>query len=118
MVTVDMIGFLITLRMIIFLVIAHCVGDYLFQSSYLALNKGKDKYLLFVHSILYAFGVILTAYIFTIEITILQILALFITHMIIDYSRTNNTVVEILGEKRVLVVDQIVHYLILFLVFL
>ncbi len=118
MVTVDMIGFLITLRMIIFLVIAHCVGDYLFQSSYLALNKGKDKYLLFVHSILYAFGVILTAYIFTIEITILQILGLFITHMIIDYSRTNNTVVEILGEKRVLVVDQIAHYLILFLVFL
>ena len=118
MVTVDMISFLITLRMIIFIIIGHCVGDYLFQSSYLALNKGKDKYLLFVHSILYAFGVILTAYIFTIEITILQILALFITHMIIDYSRTNNTVVEILGEKRVLVVDQIVHYLILFLVFL
>ena len=118
MVTVDMVSFLITLRMIIFIIIGHCVGDYLFQSSYLALNKGKDKYLLFVHSILYAFGVILTAYIFTIEITILQILALFITHMIIDYSRTNNTVVEILGEKRVLVVDQIVHYLILFLVFL
>ena len=118
MVTVDMISFLITLRMIIFIIIGHCVGDYLFQSSYLALNKGKDKYLLFVHSILYAFGVILTAYIFTIEISILQILALFITHMIIDYSRTNNTVVEILGEKRVLVVDQIVHYLILFLVFL
>ena len=118
MVTVDLISFLITLRMIIFIIIGHCVGDYLFQSSYLALNKGKDKYLLFVHSILYAFGVILTAYIFTIEITILQILALFITHMIIDYLRTNNTVVEILGEKRVLVVDQIVHYLILFLVFL
>ena len=111
MVTVNMIGFLITLRMIIFLVIAHCVGDYLFQSSYLALNKGKDKYLLFVHSILYVFGIILTAYIFTIEITILQILVLFITHMIIDYF-------EILGEKRVLIVDQIVHYLILFLVFL
>ena len=118
MVTVDMVSFLITLRMIIFIIIGHCVGDYLFQSSYLALNKGKDKYLLFVHSILYAFGVILTAYIFTIEITILQILALFITHMIIDYSRTNNTVVEILGEKRVIIVDKIVHYLILFLVFL
>ena len=118
MVTVDMVSFLITLRMIIFIIIGHCVGDYLFQSSYLAVNKGKDKYLLFIHSVLYAFGVILTAYIFTIEISILQILALFITHMIIDYSRTNNTVVEILGEKRVLVVDQIVHYLILFLVFL
>lgn len=118
MVTVDLIGFLITMRLIVFLIIAHCVGDYLFQSTYLAVNKGKDKYLLFVHSVLYAFGVILTAYIFTIEISVLQILALFITHMIIDYSRTNNTVVEILGEKRVLIVDQIVHYLILFLVFL
>lgn len=118
MVTVDMVSFLITLRMIIFLVIAHCVGDYLFQSSYLALNKGKDKYLLFVHSILYAFGIILTAYIFTIEITILQILVLFITHMIIDYSRTKDTVIKILGEKRIIIIDQIVHYLILFLVFL
>ena len=118
MVTVDMVSFLITLRMIIFLVIAHCVGDYLFQSYYLALNKGKDKYSLFVHSVLYAFGIILTAYIFTIEITVLQILALFITHMIIDYSRTRDVIVGILGEKRVIIVDQIVHYLILFLVFL
>ena len=118
MVTVDMVSFLITLRMIIFIIIGHCVGDYLFQSSYLALNKGKDKYLLFVHSVLYAFGVILTAYIFTIEISVLQILALFITHMIIDYTRTNNVIIVVLGEKGVLIVDQIMHYLILFLVFL
>ena len=117
MVTVDLIGFLITMRLIVFLVIAHCVGDYLFQSTYLAVNKGKDKYLLFIHSVLYVFGVILTGYIFSIEISVLQILALFIAHMITDYIKASGVSVKALGDKKALIVDQVIHYLVLFLVF-
>ena len=117
MVTVDLIGFLITMRLIIFLIIAHCVGDYLFQNSYLAANKGKDKYLLFVHSTLYVFGVILTAYIFSIEISVLQILVLFIAHMVTDHIKASGVSVKALGDKKALILDQIIHYLVLFLVF-
>ena len=117
MVTVDLIGFLITTRLIVFLIIAHCVGDYLFQNSYLAANKGKDKYLLFVHSTLYVFGVILTAYIFSIEISVLQILVLFIAHMVTDHIKASGVSVKALGDKKALILDQIIHYLVLFLVF-
>ena len=118
MVTVDLIGFLITMRLIVFLIIAHCVGDYLFQSTYLAVNKGENKYLLFVHGVLYAFGIILTAHIFSIKISVLQILALFITHIVADHIKASGVSVKVLGDKKALIVDQAVHYLVLFLVFL
>ena len=117
MVTVDLIGFLITMRLIVFLVIGHCVGDYLFQSTYLAVNKGKDKYLLFIHSVLYVFGIILTAHVFSIEISVMQILIIFITHMITDHIKASGISVKVLGDKKALIVDQAVHYLVLFLVF-
>ena len=117
MVTVDLIGFLITMRLIVFLIIAHCVGGYLFQSTYLAVNKGKDKYLLFVHSVLYVFGIILTAYVFSIEISVLQILALFIAHMVTDHIKVSGVSVKALGDKKALILDQVIHYLVLFLVF-
>lgn len=117
MVTVDLIGFLITMRLVVFLIMAHCVGDYLFQNSYIAANKGKDKYLLFVHSVLYVFGIILTAHVFSIEISVLQILTLFITHMITDHIKAIGISIEALGEKKALIVDQVIHYLVLFLVF-
>lgn len=117
MVTVDLIGFLITMRLVVFLIMAHCVGDYLFQNSYIAANKGKDKYLLFVHSVLYVFGIILTAHVFSIEISVLQILTLFITHMITDHIKAIGISTEALGEKKALIVDQVIHYLVLFLVF-
>ena len=117
MVTVDLIGFLITMRLIVFLIIAHCVGDYLFQSTYLAVNKGENKYLLFVHGVLYVFGIILTAHIFSIEISVLQILALFITHVITDHIKASGISTEALGEKKALIIDQAIHYLVLFLVF-
>lgn len=117
MVTVDLIGFLITMRLVVFLIMAHCVGDYLFQSTYLAVNKGKDKYLLFVHSVLYVFGIILTAHVFSIEISVLQILTLFIAHMVADHIKASGISTKALGEKKALIVDQAIHYLVLFLVF-
>lgn len=117
MVTVDLIGFLITMRLVVFLIMAHCVGDYLFQSTYLAVNKGKDKYLLFVHSVLYVFGIILTTHVFSIEISVLQILIIFIAHMVADHIKASGVSVKALGDKKALIVDQAVHYLVLFLVF-
>lgn len=36
---------------------AHMVGDYLFQTEYLARNKGSSNYILLAHCVLYTFGV-------------------------------------------------------------
>lgn len=38
---------------IFILVICHIVGDYFLQTDYMATNKGKDWYLLFVHCVCY-----------------------------------------------------------------
>ena len=43
--------------MLLKILFAHSLGDYFLQSEYLAMNKGKDKYLLCIHAILYTFGV-------------------------------------------------------------
>ena len=37
------------LHIIIYIIIAHAIGDYVLQSSYLAGNKGKDDYILLIH---------------------------------------------------------------------
>ena len=35
--------------------ILHLIGDYLVQTEYMAINKGKYNYIMAVHSILYTF---------------------------------------------------------------
>ena len=39
------------------LLFAHALGDYFLQTDYLACNKGRDNYLLIMHSILYTLGI-------------------------------------------------------------
>ena len=58
------------IKSLLFVLMAHMVGDYLFQSDYLAMNKGKDNYILLAHSILYTVGVMFVAYIMSIEISL------------------------------------------------
>lgn len=38
---------------ILILVACHLIGDYVLQSNYLAMNKGKNWYEMFVHCFLY-----------------------------------------------------------------
>ena len=44
-------------KMLLKILFAHALGDYFLQGDYLAMNKGKDNYLLCIHAILYTFGV-------------------------------------------------------------
>ena len=48
------------INMIIMLVVAHCIGDYPLQGTFLAEMKGSNHFLLLVHSIIWA-GVIYLA---------------------------------------------------------
>lgn len=93
---------------------AHCLGDYVFQTDYLAKNKGKDFYVLFVHSVLYTFAVGL---LFGNNIKEPLYWFILITHMILDYLKASKCTVNLFGsEKSALIVDQLSHYLILLLV--
>lgn len=92
------------LRSIIAIIVCHLIGDYLFQGDYLAANKGKDWYILFVHCVLYCVP-FLVVFGFTWRIGIL-----FATHIIIDASKARYNKIDI-------TTDQILHYVIAFILF-
>lgn len=99
------------LSKILFILMGHMVGDYLFQSDYLALNKGKDNYVLLAHSLLYTVGVVLVANIMGITITPLEMLLLSAIHFPVDYIKARGITTKKLGNSKALLLDQIIHYL-------
>lgn len=62
------------------LLLAHLVGDYLFQNRWMALNKHKETWICGLHSIIYA----LSAFIFT-GWPFWKIGVVYLTHFYIDY---------------------------------
>ena len=83
---------------IVYIILAHAIGDYVFQSSYLAGNKGKDDYILLMHCITYVAPFIL---IFGIT---WHLIPLFVIHVIVDRLKARH-------NKINLVTDQVIHYL-------
>ena len=82
---------------LVYIVICHCLGDYFFQTEYLALNKGLDNYLLFVHCVTYCVPFILT-FGFSWKIYLI-----FIVHFFTDLSKARYDLIS-------LATDQIIHY--------
>ena len=104
------------IKSLLFVLMAHMVGDYLFQSDYLAMNKGKDNYILLAHSILYTVGVMFVAYIMSIEISLYGLMILSVLHFPIDYIKARGITPKYLGSKNALILDQLIHYLTLLFV--
>ena len=86
-------------EIIIWIIIRHCLGDYFFQTEYLALNKGQDNYLLFVHCVTYC-----TPFILKFGLS-WKIYLIFIVHFFTDLSKAKYDYISIKT-------DQIIHYLI------
>lgn len=101
--------------MLLKILFAHSLGDYFLQTDYLAMNKGKDKYILCIHSILYTFAI---AFVFKNEINQFWYWLILITHIMIDYIKAVGITPNIMGNKNALILDQIIHYLILLLAIL
>lgn len=80
------------------LVACHLIGDYILQTQYIAENKATDRYLLVVHSFLYAVPFVA---LFGFELN--SALFLFVSHIIIDYCKATAKLFSI-------TVDQILHY--------
>lgn len=97
-------------ELILQLLFAHCLGDYLFQTNYLASNKGKDNYLLFVHSVLYTLAVYL---VFGTTISYLGYWLILLTHIPIDYVKARGITPKKYGDNKALIIDQIIHYIVL-----
>lgn len=96
--------------MLLKILFAHSLGDYFLQTDYLAINKGKDNYILCIHAILYTFAVSL---IFGSEISQLWYWLILLTHIPIDYIKARGITPKMMGDKNALILDQGIHYLIL-----
>ena len=92
-------------------IFAHCLGDYLFQTEYLAANKGKDNYILLMHSVLYVASVY---FIFGSAINMYWYYGLIVSHFIIDYVKARGYSVKwFKGYSNALIVDQALHFILL-----
>ena len=83
---------------IVYIILCHCLGDYFFQTEYLALNKGSNNYLLFVHCVTYC-----TPFIIKFGVS-WKIFFIFIIHFFTDLSKAKYDLIS-------LTTDQIIHYI-------
>lgn len=104
--------------MLLTTIMAHMFGDYFLQTDYLAMNKGKDNYILLVHSFLYGLGVYGVCLLFGFQLSIVDLLIIIGLHIPMDYAKARGITPKYLGNKWSLALDQIVHYLTLMLVLL
>jgi hypothetical protein len=89
----------------VYIVLCHLFGDYFLQSDYLAANKGKDWYILFVHSALYCIPFIV---VFGLDIGAFYI---FVTHFVVDAAKARWNDINLFQ-------DQVIHYVVACLTYL
>lgn len=106
------------IKSLLFVLMAHMTGDYLFQSDYLASNKGKDIYILLAHSPLYTVGVMVISYILNIELSLMDLFIILIIHLPIDYIKARGITPRYVGNRNALLLDQLIHYLTLIVILL
>ena len=87
---------------VIHLMLCHLVGDYVLQCDFIAKTKGSNLYHLFVHCALYCLPFVL---LYGID---WKIGVLFASHIIID-------VLKARFNKISYIIDQILHYIVLFI---
>lgn len=106
------------IKHLLFVLMAHMTGDYLFQSDYLASNKGKYNYILLAHSTLYTVGVMIISYIMNMELSLIDLFIILIIHFSIDYMKAKGITPEYVGHRNALIFDQLIHYLTLIVILL
>lgn len=108
------------LSLLLVLIGAHAVGDYALQSDYIAKEKTKSFYVLFIHVNIWTFIIASVSYFIDLNINMTNVLfILWIPHLIMDYLKARNKKFkELIPNQSIqLLIDQSFHYiqLILFL---
>lgn len=85
------------IEQIVKIVMCHIVGDYLFQTDYMAREKDRDWYILFVHCVCYC---VPFAIVFGIDH---RLMLIFITHIVVDALKARWHMIGLLE-------DQLLHY--------
>ena len=88
------------------------LGFYFIHCRYIAETKSKNNYHLFVHCWIYTVCVSIALAVLS-KLNLTAILAVFVTHVILDYSKPH--IGRKIGEKAY-ALDQILHYIVLLIV--
>ena len=107
-------------KLLMILVASHAIGDYALQSDYIAKEKAKSFYVLFIHVNIWTFIITSVSYFIGLNINMVNVLfILWIPHLIMDYLKARNKKFkELIPNQSIqLFIDQSFHYiqLILFL---
>lgn len=92
---------------------AHAVGDYALQSDYIAKEKQRSFYVLFIHAMIWTSTVLIACYIIGYRpSTALVIFSLLIPHILMDYAKARSAwyIMVFPNPKVQLAVDQTFHY--------
>lgn len=87
---------------------AHFIGDFAFQSAWMAENKGKSYEVCFYHAATYTATFVLLG----VNLSPLQLAIILITHFFIDLAKAR------WGLVKQIWVDQLLHFVIILLVLL
>lgn len=87
-----------------FLIVLHYIGDFPMQGAYLAENKGKDDYLLFAHSTIWA-GIICFGLLFFGMFAPWKALFLLAGHFVVDRWKAR----KVNATYEDLLKDQLIH---------
>lgn len=105
-----------SIEILIIILYAHMFGDYFLQTDYLAMNKGKDNYILLAHCILYGLGVGIVFGIFGFTLTTIDLALISAIHYSVDYLKARGITPKLMGNKNALILDQAIHYITLLLI--
>lgn len=92
------------IEIIFFLIFLHCLGDFPLQGAYLAENKGKNGYLLFAHSFIWA-GTVSAGLLYFGMFAVWKVLFLVAGHFVIDRWKARK---QVSGNAELLI-DQFLH---------
>ena len=94
----------VILNRILILIFAHLIGDYVFQSNFIANFKSKNNFILFVHSGLWTGSICVGLFLIG-RYSLWKVAFLLIGHFVIDYWKGH----KYLSSYSDLYIDQIIH---------
>lgn len=103
----------------IILFLSHVIGDYYLQSEYIAKGKKSSFRLLILHSVIYSISIIGISFIFYDSKIIIPLSIIAMSHFVVDLFSSGILGFQLFSKNKFLnhLFDQVIHLLILFIVF-
>ena len=107
---------MLSVILLLWLVFAHLIGDFVFQNEYIAKEKKNSFYIMCCHCFLWTMGIAFVLLIFN-TLEYWDGFFLFTGHLIIDECKLTNFNNK-LTEKQSFAIDQILHFIQILIVLL